>query len=129
MGLLPDMTEAYSWASLERLLWESFDEIPLGRVVKSLDELKRLVPTDGYWGEIYQDKDAVTGIDTFYRPYGKGHDGLKIAYYCPSCESIVAGPPRLKPYNTITLLAGSEGLEYLCTHCGNQLYDMVLKMS
>jgi hypothetical protein len=91
-----------------------------GKVVSGFDELKKNLPSDELYNELYLrahiDSRFGSGYDIYSRHY-KFDQPLKsfsgpydVAVGCPKCEHITIGPPEIN----------TQG-EYLCRNCLAQL--------
>jgi hypothetical protein len=91
------------------------DEL-IGKSVKTLDELAKLIPADEQHSDVFERKDSF-GITRYSRNLiinRKEKSYRNVAYFCLECNEIQIGFPIVKSFNTIRDMAGSSGLEYYC---------------
>lgn len=94
-----------------------------GRIIKSPEELRKLFPDDGVFGEVSlssigireTESTILYGLYTIPLEETEEERIVNVAYWCSNCDAIVLGPPEVK------LIKG--GIEGYCRNCEGKLME------
>ena len=137
MAIIPDKSDAEMRKDLELMNWRAPPSGLSGIVFDTIEQLNRAIAStnDGkQWGEIFlswhEEGRGLPGYDVYSNKGGAAFLSQYVAYGCPSCKKIVAGPPVI---NAETgegePLASRDGLDYRCANCHAHLREETLKLS
>ena len=109
----------------ERKQWAGIPKDLEGKVV-SLEDLNASFPN--YNIDVIRKGTDIWGEENEVLIYGDKDIKSSLAYKCPSCESIVIGPPKIEDHNTIALQGGSITYHAECKKCKNELLLVLIAM-
>jgi len=111
--LLDKQIELYSWSPPEDLI---------GKVVSTLDELRKLMPPQDGFSEVFLDKNIERERQNFDRYSRQGESGMKfsVAYGCHKCKKIIISTPRIEAVNPKGK-PGWQGVGFYCVKCQQEI--------